>query len=71
MTDVFTNIIAFIKDLYPDEDPVPLHAPRFTGNEKKYLADCIDSIYVSYIGQYVTRFEAHIQTFTGRQICRE
>ena len=62
---MFKEIVSFIKELYPDENPVPLHAPRFTGNEKKYLTDCIDSTYVSYIGQYVSRFESHIQTFTG------
>jgi aminotransferase in exopolysaccharide biosynthesis len=64
---MFEEIIQFIKSLYPNENPVPLHAPRFTGNEKKYLMDCIDSTYVSYVGQYVAQFEEHIQTFTGAQ----
>lgn len=62
---MFEKIISFIKGLYPDESPVPLHAPRFPGNEKAYLADCIDSTFVSYVGPYVSRFESHIQTFTG------
>jgi perosamine synthetase len=62
---MFNEIVSFIKDLYPGENPVPLHAPRFTGNEKKYLADCIDSTYVSYVGRYVSLFETHIQSFTG------
>ena len=62
---MFDEIISFIKSLYPDENPVPLHAPRFFGNEKKYLIDCIDSTYVSYVGQYVSRFEEHIEKFTG------
>ena len=62
---MFKEIVSFIKGLYPNENPVPLHAPLFTGNEKKYLIDCIDSTYVSYVGQYVSRFEEHIQTFTG------
>ncbi len=35
-----------------------LHEPRFSGNERKYLADCIDTNWVSYGGQYVSRFEA-------------
>jgi hypothetical protein len=34
---MFEAIIQFIKSLFPNENPVPLHAPRFTGNEKKYL----------------------------------
>jgi len=62
---MFEGIIRFIKELYPGEIPVPLHAPRFMGNEKKYLIDCIDSTYVSYVGQYVTQFEKEIETYTG------
>ncbi len=61
----FGRIIEFVKDLYPNEDPVPLHAPRFRGREKEYLNDCIDSTFVSYVGAYVTRFEEHIREFTG------
>lgn len=34
-----------------------LHEPRFLGNEKRYLADCIDTGWVSYAGAYVERFE--------------
>jgi len=62
---MFEETIAFIKSLYPDENPVPLHGPRFSGNEKKYLVNCIDTTYVSYVGEYVTRFEEHVQKFTG------
>ena len=65
MSDIFARIIKFIKALYPAENPVPLHAPRFTGNEKKYLIDCIDTTYVSYVGQYVTRFEDEVRKLTG------
>ncbi len=62
---MFEKIVSFIKSLYPTENPVLLHAPRFSGNEKKYLIDCIDTTYVSYVGQYVTRFEDNVRQFTG------
>lgn len=62
---MFEKIVSFIKSLYPDEDPVPLHAPRFNGNEKKYLVNCIDTTFVSYVGEYVRLFEEHIRNFTG------
>lgn len=62
---MFEEIVSFIKSLYPGEDPVPLHAPRFYGNEKKYLIDCIDTTYVSYVGSYVSLFEEHARNFTG------
>jgi len=42
-----------------------LHEPVFSGNEKKYLADCIDTGFVSSVGEYVTRFEHELARFTG------
>ena len=66
---MFKNITDFIKSLYPDENTIPLHAPRFLGNEKKYLLDCIDSTFVSYVGQYVSRFEDEIRQFSGAKYC--
>jgi perosamine synthetase len=62
---MFEKIVSFIKSLYPAENPVPLHEPRFSGNEKKYLIDCIDTTYVSYVGEYVSRFEDAIRQYTG------
>lgn len=62
---IFTEIINFIKSLYSNENPVPLHAPRFTGNERKYVVDAIDSTFVSSVGKYVDRFEKMICEITG------
>jgi perosamine synthetase len=62
--ELFACITEFIKSLYPGENPVPLHAPRFSGNEKKYLMDCINTTYVSYVGQYVNQFENEIRKYT-------
>ena len=39
------------------ETRVALHEPRFFGNEKRYVDDCIESTWVSYGGSYVERFE--------------
>lgn len=64
MTD-FISIIEFIKSLYPYQNPVPLHSPVFFGNEKKYLNDCIDTTFVSYVGEYVSKFEKITAEFTG------
>ena len=65
--ETFSEIIGFIKSLYPDEDPVPLHVPRFLGNEKKYLAQAIESTYVSSVGEYVDRFERRFADYVGSQ----
>ena len=59
-------IIQFIRQLYGEPEAfIPLHAPVFTGREKEYLADCIDTTFVSSVGEYVTRFEDMTREFTG------
>ena len=44
---------------------ISLAIPNLTGNEKKYLADCIDTTFVSSVGQYVTKFESMVAEATG------
>jgi perosamine synthetase len=39
----------------------------FAGNEKKYLAECIDTGFVSSVGQFVTAFEESVRDFVGAQ----
>jgi len=58
------NTISFIRDIYQSQDFIPLHEPRFVGNEKKYLLDTIDSTFVSSVGAYVDRFEEMMQGIT-------
>ena len=62
---MFENIIDFIKDKYKSKDFIPLHEPRFFGNEKKYVNECIDSTFVSSVGIYVDEFEEKIAKYTG------
>ena len=58
-------LLAFIRSRYPGEERIALHEPRFWGNEKRYLADTIDSTFVSSVGEYVTRFETMLRDLTG------
>lgn len=44
---------------------IPLAIPNLTGNEKKYLDNCIDTTFVSSVGKYVTRFEEMVAEATG------
>jgi len=46
-------------------EKVPLHAPEFMGNEWAYVKDCLDTGWVSSVGQYVDRFERMLEEFTG------
>lgn len=64
--DNFAQIVSFIRDTFKQPKGfIPLHAPRFIGNEKKYLYDCIDSTFVSSVGKYVDKFEEDIALYTG------
>lgn len=61
----YKKIIDFIRNLYGGGDFIPLSIPKFIGNEKKYLEECIDTTFVSSVGQFVDRFEKNIAAYTG------
>jgi perosamine synthetase len=42
-----------------------LHEPTFSGNEWKYLKECLDSTFVSSVGKFVDRFEHDLAQYTG------
>ncbi|MEG0098643.1 MAG: LegC family aminotransferase [Citrobacter sp.] len=58
-------VIDFIRDTYKTNNFIPLHAPSFEGNEKKYVLDTLNSTFVSSVGKYVDDFESKIQRYTG------
>lgn len=60
---MFEKEISFIKSLFNKEN-IALHEPCFIGNEKKYLLECIDSGFVSSVGEFVTRFEETLKEKT-------
>jgi aminotransferase in exopolysaccharide biosynthesis len=59
------KIVDFIKQIFNTNDFIPLHEPKFIGNEKKYLNDCIDSTFVSSVGKYVDTFEKEFAKIVG------
>lgn len=62
---MYSQVTDFIHQLFESEETVPLHAPLFIGNEKKYLEECIDTTFVSSVGKFVDRFEEGIASYTG------
>jgi aminotransferase in exopolysaccharide biosynthesis len=66
MTTTYKEIVQFIRQLYQKpEGFIPLHAPVFNGNEKKYLNECIDSTFVSSVGKFVDLFEEKMAEYTS------
>lgn len=46
---------------------IPVNEPLLDGNEKKYLAECIDTGWISSEGPFVTRFEREFAAGVGRK----
>lgn len=44
---------------------IPVAAPVFNGNERKYVDDCIDTTWVSSAGKYISLFEQEFAAFCG------
>lgn len=59
------NIKEFIRTQFNTSEFIPLHAPIFIGNEKKYLMEAINSTFVSSVGKFTGRFEEMIKEYTG------
>lgn len=62
---MYKEFVEFTRGLYQTKEFIPLHAPVFSGNEKKYLNECIDSTFVSSAGQFVNDFENKLAEYTG------
>ncbi|MEG1517372.1 MAG: aminotransferase class I/II-fold pyridoxal phosphate-dependent enzyme [Raoultibacter sp.] len=44
---------------------IPLAIPNLTGNERRYLNECIDTTFVSSVGAFVNRLEGQVAEKTG------
>lgn len=62
---MFDSLIRFIREQYRSDEFIPLHAPVFLGREREYVADTIESTFVSSVGAYVDRFERDMAAYTG------
>ena len=63
----YTEIIDYIKNQFPNKNFIPLHEPNFSGREKEYVLDTIESTFVSSVGTYVDKFEIMIAELSKTQ----
>ncbi len=57
--------VAAIRSVVGDAPRVGLHEPEIGEAEHAFVNECLDSTFVSSVGQFVTRFEQEIAEFTG------
>jgi dTDP-4-amino-4,6-dideoxygalactose transaminase len=46
-------------------DQIPLAVPSLSGNEARYLSECVETNFVSSVGPFVDRFEREFAAFVG------
>lgn len=44
---------------------IPVYRPAFWGNEKKYVNECLDTLWISSRGSFVEKFEQEFSAYTG------
>lgn len=60
------QIVDAFKQVLPEDKAfIPLHEPAFKGREWDYVKECLDTGWVSSVGQYVDRFERDLAQYTG------
>lgn len=64
---MYKEFVQYVQELYKSKDFIPLHAPCFLGNEKKYLEECIETTFVSSVGKFVDRFEQMMEDYTNAE----
>lgn len=62
---LFQEIIDQIQGMYGPKNFIPLHEPHFSGREREYVMQAIDSTFVSSVGEYVNLFEKQIAEAAG------
>lgn len=62
---MFDSFIRFVRDQYQTNDFIPLHAPVFSGHERDYVVETIESTFVSSVGAFVDRFERDMAAYTS------
>ena len=62
---MYNDFVKLVRGVFGTEDFIPLHAPVFSGKEKQYVLECIDSTYVSSVGKFVDEFEEQTAEYCG------
>jgi perosamine synthetase len=59
------RFVETVRSVVGSDEFVPLHAPEIGAVEREYVDACLESTFVSSVGEFVGRFEDEIAAFTG------
>jgi perosamine synthetase len=59
------QILSTLRAVIGEQDSIALHEPHFGGNELLYVKKCLDTGWVSSVGEYVDKFEVMLAECTG------
>src|SRR3989338_8754699 len=66
MKNALDKITSILKKFSGNQENITgLHEPLFSGNEWKYVKECLDTGWVSSVGKFVDRLEADLAAYTG------
>lgn len=67
MVDTFSpeKILQKMQQLFPENETLALHEPNFSGNEWRYVKECLDTGWVSSVGKFVDRLEIDLANYMG------
>ncbi|MGE5396517.1 MAG: aminotransferase class I/II-fold pyridoxal phosphate-dependent enzyme, partial [Chitinophagales bacterium] len=60
-----SEVIEKLRMVLPHGKEIALHEPCFSGNEWNYIRQCLDTGWVSSVGQYVKSFEEQLAEYIG------
>ncbi len=62
---MYRDIVTFIREMYGTDEFLPLHEPKFFGNEQRYVNETIESTFVSSLGKFIPIFEEQVAAYVG------
>jgi aminotransferase in exopolysaccharide biosynthesis len=62
---MYNDFFQLVRTHFGTDGFIPLHEPRFSDIDKRYVMDAIDSTFVSSVGEYVDRFEIELASYVG------
>ena len=54
-----------LRAVAPTPPTIPVYRPDLSGNERRYVLECLDTTWISSLGGFIERFEAAVRAATG------